>query len=474
LKRGDFFTTRFLVWWSIVWALAIGALAPVVNYVTPLLDSDYNNMWTPDVFWRLVLYFHGAFIPWMMVLAALALVVLGLDSSKGKLGTHLKHMVLIGGFIAAPLAAIGAIFNVYNTFAYGIPVWIQIVSIGIGGETVFFLIVSLLNYPRESSGYSHLGFPYYIVLLSAIGVLIAALMGDVSGWITWFGPWPSIFPQYINSTMYPVLGYYNSTAVVTWTEDMVGSHSHLMLPSVMAAIVALAPAVYGYAKWEKNEKGLSTLGFLIMVAGLLGSIWIYVVSGVGNYAIPTLFQSPDGVNGIAMDDIITGIVALGSALVLIALLVHAKKTKSVDGTILLKDYLFLTLIVAWLCIYLLIPITGYYIELNQSFYHAAGAGFDAAYTRFHQDFTFFMLPALVTSILIFETFGISGKARRNVGRLYLGGVIITFVFGVVYTLFTLDMVSLSIAALGGLMIGIGALYGAEFVRKSPASIHTAS
>ena len=146
----------------------------------------------------------------------------------------MKHLILIGGFLAAPLAAVGAIFDVYNTFAFGIPVWTQIVSIGIGGETVAFLIVALLNYPRESQkDYGHLGFPYYVVLLSTIGVLLAALMGDASGWITWFGPWPSIVPQYINSTMYPVLGYYNSTAVVTWTENAVGGHSHLMLPSVM-------------------------------------------------------------------------------------------------------------------------------------------------------------------------------------------------------------------------------------------------
>jgi len=391
---------------------------------------------------------------------------------KGKLGTHLKHMVLIGGFIAAPCAALGAIFNVYNTFAFGIPVWTQIVSIGIGGETVFFLILSLLIYPKESSrGFRNVGFPFYIVVLSAICILLAALMGDVSGWITWFGPWPSIFPQYINSTMYPVLGFYNSTAVVTWTEDMVTSHSHLMLPSVMAAIVALTPAVYGYAKWEKREKALSTIGFVIMVVGLVGSMWIYMVSGVGNYVIPTLFQS--GPNGLAMDDLMTGIVGLGAALVLVALFSYARKGRTADGTILVKDYLFLSIIAAWLFIYLLIPVTGYYIEFNQSFYMTAGLGFDAAFTRFHQDFTFFMLPALVTSILIFDVFGISGKTRRTVGLLYLVGASITFVFGWVYAMVTLDMVFLYISAFGGLLIGLGALIGVEYVRKSgKVTIHT--
>jgi hypothetical protein len=466
VERSELFTPKFLVWWSIIWALLIGILAPIVNQFTPLLyNSPAAHMWTPDIFWRLVLYYHGAFIPWMLSLAALAIAALGLDSMKDRIGVHLKHLVLIGGVFAAPLAALGAIFDIYPTFGLGIPVWTQIVSIGIGGETVFFLILSLLVYPHQSSkGYGSVGLPYYIVLLSAVGVILAALMGDASGWIIWFGPWPAIVPQYINSTMYPVLGFYNSTAVVTFTEDLVGSHSHLMLPSVMAAIVALAPAVYGYGKWEKNEKAVSTIGLLIMAVGLLGSIWIYIVSGVGNYSIPTLLQS--GPNGVAADDVITGIVALGAAFVLIGLLIHASKSKTAEGRRLIKDYLFLPLIASWILIYLLIPITGYYIEFHESFYQATGIGFDEAYARFHQDLTFFLLPALVTTILIFEVFGISGKTRRTVGLLYLVGASISFVFGMLYSMVTLDIAYLYVAAFGAVLMGLGALIGAEYVRKS--------
>jgi len=36
------------------------------------------------------------------------------------------------------------------------------------------------------------------------------------------------------------------------------------------------------------------------------------------------------------------------------------------------------------------------------------------------------------------------------------------------------MISLSIAALGGLIMGMGALYGAEFVRKSAGPTHMQS
>jgi hypothetical protein len=72
----------------------------------------------------------------------------------------------------------------------------------------------------------------------------------------------------------------------------------------------------------------------------------------------------------------------------------------------------------------------------------------------------------VTSILIFETYGISGKARKTVGSLYLVGAIVTFVFGYLYAMITLNMNFLYIAAAGGLLMGVGALLGAEYVRKS--------
>ena len=173
-----------------------GALAPIANYFTPFLDPTNNSYWTPDIFWRLVLYYHGAFIPWMMVLASLVIITFHLDSMKGKLGGHLQHLVLIGGLFSGPLAALGGIFDVYQRFAFGIPAWTQIVSIGIGGETVAFLIFSMLYFPKASNKkYTDLGLPYFVVLLSIVGVLIAALMGDLSGWITWFGPWPSILPR---------------------------------------------------------------------------------------------------------------------------------------------------------------------------------------------------------------------------------------------------------------------------------------
>jgi hypothetical protein len=264
--------------------------------------------------------------------------------------------------------------------------------------------------------------------------------------------------------MYPVLGFYNDTAVVTWTEGAVTGHSHLMLISVMAGIVALTPAVFGYANWSRREKGLCTAGFLVMIVGLLGSIWIYIISGVGNFSPPTLFQS--GPNGLASDDATTGIVALGALFVLLGLVIYAMKAKTKDGRTLIGDPMFMALVTSWILIYIIIPITGIYIEFNESFYQAAGLPFDQAFTRFHQDFAFFLLPALVTSILVFEVFNVTGKTRRTIGYLYLVGSIVTFIFGYTYAMVTLDFLSLTLAAFGGVLMGLGVLYGAEHLRKS--------
>ncbi|MGC9071558.1 MAG: hypothetical protein ACP5HK_02530 [Acidilobus sp.] len=54
----------FVALWNVAWALGLTAIIPAINALTPLLNSNYNNVWTPDVYWRLVLYWHGAvFMP---------------------------------------------------------------------------------------------------------------------------------------------------------------------------------------------------------------------------------------------------------------------------------------------------------------------------------------------------------------------------------------------------------------------------
>jgi len=474
-------STKLILWWSVAWAIGSFALAPLVNYVTPFLNAAYTNQWTPDIYWRLVLYWHGAiFIPWVTVLAVLASTRFHLDEMTGTAGRLVRESVFVGGFFAVPIAAVAGIFDVYDTYLFGIPLWTQIFAFLIGDEMAIALILALAMYPRSSgTGYRSAGMPYYTVFTGVFGALVAAFMGHMGGWITWFGPSPGVFNQYINSTMYPVLGYSNSTSVIAFTQDVVGSHSHLMLVSLMAGVVALVAAFYGYEGWGKNSRRVANFGFAWMVVSLLGALLIYVVSGVGNYQIPSFFVN--GVNGVAGDDLTTGMVGLGAVFVLVGLVGHAKGATAGDRS-LLHDPLFLTVVVSWITIYLVIPVTGFYINFNESFYQGTGINFDLTFTRFHQDFGFFLLPALVTLVLALGTFGLSFRAKRYVGYLMTTGVLLAFVFGEAYTLagsgttppnvgqvfspIASGSILLELAVFGGVLIGVGALSAAYLVRKS--------
>src|SRR5579875_1079298 len=423
-KKGIFgyvTSCRFVFLWSVAWGIATMAISPIVNYVTPFLNPNYANPWTPDIYWRLVLYWHGAiFIPWITALAVVVCMAFGLNEMTGFSGRLVRDSVFIGGTIA--------------------------------------VIIAMLNKPRETG--LKVGLNYITVLLGITAALISAVMGHIAGWITWFGPWPSIVPQYINSTLAPSLGFYNSTAVITFTENAVASHSHLMLPSLMAGVVALVSTYYGYeTSWSKKLKGLASAGFVVIIVSLIATIWVYIVSGVGNYSIPTLFTSANGVNGLAADDLLTGIIGFGALLVFSSLLSASKKSSSMQVAVTWRDLSYLSIIAAWLIIYLVIPVTGYYIEFHQTFYGGAGLSFDEAYTRFHQDFGFFVLPALVTAVLGLNMLGIDERRRVTSASLLLAGELVAFIFGEIYTMFSLNNLFLYAAIAGGVLMGLGASIG---------------
>ena len=237
-----------------------------------------------------------------------------------------------------------------------------------------------------------------------------------------------------------------------------------MLPILMAGIVTLVAIICGYNGWDKREKAVSLAGFVIMFGAILVTMWVYLASGVGIYQVPTFFQS--GPNGVAEDDVITGFVGLGALFVLVSLVSSSRKARGGSGRPLARDPLFVSVIIAWVMIYLIIPGNGFYINFNETFYSNAGSAFDEAYTRFHQDFAFFLLPMLVTTFLVFEMYSISGGTRKKVGYLYIAGQVIIFVFGEVYSLVNLNPLALYGAGFGGALVMAGVLIGAGHLYKS--------
>ena len=127
-------------------------------------------------------------------------------------------------------------------------------------------------------------------------------------------------------------------------------------------------------------------------------------------------------------------------------------------------------------------VTGFYINFNESFFQNAGAIFDDAFNRFHQDFGFYLLPSLVTLLLALQTFGPTARLRRYVGYLSIAGIAMTFVFGEiytfaaatyttpyvgqVYTVFPIANLFLVLGILGGVLIAIGGAFAAYHFQSS--------
>ena len=178
----------------------------------------------------------------------------------------------------------------------------------------------------------------------------------------------------------------------------------------------------------------------------------------------------------------TGMVGLGAVFVLAGLLAHSRGTLTKDGAPLFKDPLFLSVLAAWITIYLVIPVTGFYINFNENFFQNGGAVFDDAFNRFHQDFGFYLLPSLVTLLLALQLFGVTARVRRFVGFLSIAGIITTFIFGEsytfsasqyttpyvgqVYTFFPMASVFFDLAVIGGVLIAFGGLFAAHYFRSS--------
>ncbi|EQD51786.1 hypothetical protein B1B_10877, partial [mine drainage metagenome] len=90
-------------------------------------------------------------------------------------------------------------------------------------------------------------------------------------------------------------------------------HSYGMLPAFMGGIVILAAEAFGYSKLAGTRKQVARVGVAVMLAGVALYSGIYVISGIGSYSIPAWFPfGPGGVNGLAMDDTMTGLVGIGA------------------------------------------------------------------------------------------------------------------------------------------------------------------
>ena len=381
-----------------------------------------------------VMYLHGLLIGMVGFLSLVAMDVF----CAAHQNKTLHNLILWGTLGATLLSGIGGIFDhaVTDTFA----LWIQIVSFFFLDEILISLSIGLFFRAADTRRvWAWTG------AFAAFSALLAAVMGHIAGWMLEFGDWPK-----------GIIGGYATLAGMKWQDwmaNLITSHSHEMVTAVIALAVATTCAAFGL---ERQGNKLMKFGLWLTVIGTILMTLVYVVGGFSVAQPPQLFASgPGGVNGLAGDDLVTGVFVMGGGLLaLIGLGLEALPDALHRwGAALVTAILFITVVGF-----------GYFIEFHENLYGVGAAGApraaaDAVFTWFHQDFAFFMLPAILTVMLALKWLAVDEGLRRNASWTLLGGAFVSFIGGMLYIFVSQARggVSFVVTTIGFVVIVIGAL-----------------
>jgi hypothetical protein len=421
----------FVIGWLVLFAL-IGV------FVSNPLQSETSAAVTPD--YATVMFLHGLLIGMVGLLALLTCEAFALRS------LHVRMWITGGVVVATILAAIGGIWD-RTIPGSEVPMWTQILGFFALDEILIVLLYGVIREWRTARTAHTL--PYVAALLATAAMFVAAIMGHLAGWIMEFGNVPTALGAYAN--------FAGIGAVEDFAAALVGSHSHQMAMGVMALTITLLAQRFGYARLTGAPRALAQIGVGAVAVGTVLMTLVYVASAFSSWAPPTWFISgPDGANGIASDDVITGVLVLGGGLLIIAALLLGR-------TATFRQPLRLAAVWAWALSFATVVIAGYAIEMNEAYFGAgdptaAGAANDAVFTWLHQDIGLFLLPAVVLVMLAAEWL-LDRDHPGFVGWTTLIGTTVAFLGGLVYVF--VDPATYGagyiIATIGLLLVGVALL-----------------
>lgn len=412
LARVPWLTSRRIVFFVLGWMLLFGVISA---FISNPFQSEPSATASPN-YWH-VMFLHGLLIGMVALGGLVACQVFELQSR------HVRVWIAVGALAATIPAAVGGIFD-KGVPGYEVPMWIQIVGFFALDEILLTLLVGfVLEYRRRAPVSRTL--PFIGATLATASLLIAAVMGHIAGWLLEFGLKPGILRSFAKS-----IGY---TKAGDWSAALVGSHSHEMAVASMALIVTLLARQFGYGSLEGVQRRLARLGLIMVPIGVVAMSYVYVRAGFSTWAPPTWFKSNGGTNGIASDDVITGVFVMGGGLLVLGsfALVAAGKLGSVRRLPVRAAAVW-----SWILSFATVAVAGYSIELNETYYgagdpHAKGATGDAVFTWLHQDLGLFLLPTLALVTVVVDRL-VASRHHGLIGRALIAGTSIGFIGSVVY------------------------------------------
>ncbi|MFI5037823.1 MAG: hypothetical protein ACHP93_05030 [Solirubrobacterales bacterium] len=406
IERAPWLTPRRLMLFVIGWILLF---ALVSVFVSNPFQSEPKAGVGPN-YWH-VMFLHGLLISMVGLGALVACQVLGVRSR------HVRVWIAVGVLAATIFAATGGIWD-KKVPGDEVPMWTQIAGFFALDEILLVLLIGIVGeWRRRSSAARTL--PPLVAGVATASMLAAALIGHLAGWILEFGNSPGVIGRWER---------FVGEGRAEFTNNLIVSHSHAMVVATMALIVALAAQQFRYASLEGASRTLARVGLGAIAAGTIGMSGIYIAAAFSTWEPPTWLTSHQGTNGIASDDIVTGVLVMGGGLLVLAAyaLVGAGKLASLR-----RRPVRIATLWAWALSFATVVVAGYAIELDETYFgkgdpKAAGAAKDAVYTWIHQDIGLFLLPMLTLVMLAVERL-IARRRQGVIGLATIAGTSIAFV-----------------------------------------------
>jgi hypothetical protein len=413
------FTMKRLAWWTLAITAVMGGLYFLIGF-PPAFDTYYAKM-----------YFHAIGIGIAALAAYLVINAFELEAYEPPLDFPIRYRA----FIAVVFGGLGGLVLLSPDVFKALPdigVMFFLVAFVLIFDVAAALLVELIVLPRKKAGvydskshnivdyvgrlipfrpvdraaYSGVGSAYWLAVASIASICVAMVIGFMNLWVRMFGP--SIFGGFMAWLGLDTNGLYGAT---------LDPHSHMIALAIVGLIVAIAAVQFGVFDGESTlRRTVARAGTWIAIVGVVLTTLVLGAVTFLNFAPPTLFTSgPDGVNGMAGDDMIMTIVFIGAIIVAAAVVMDRRQR---------RNGLRLTIIGTWVATVAITVLEGFYIELNQvQFGGGTLAANDASFAAAHPMTGIFLMVVLSLALLLVDFYGVTGRARKIVTAIGAIGLI---------------------------------------------------
>jgi len=369
--------SEFAVFSSAVWITTTLLISPVFR-IPWFAPGDFDH--------PTAMYYHGIMLPALVFLYLLTRNVLGItERSTGLYEMFSMVMVLLVGF--------SSILNIEGHFAVVSAVQIMgmLMVDFLGIVLAVGLAIGVLKNDEKAMG-ANVGF--LLLFCSILAVAAAALLGHLAGWLLDFGT--DTVPG-LNK-----LFYMTGMGSADFQENLVTSHSHIIVTAFLSALAGLTALCFHYQSLPTCKKRICLTGLWMTLSALLAATFIYSLSAVTGWEPPTLFvREPNDTNGMPLDDVVLTMGLLGLIVLGIGLWGNPQRLEDSDP---FNTKIRTAAFVNWICLFVGSVILGVYIEFSEVFYGggappAQGALSGNIFIRAHLLLPFSLLPALSVFLL---------------------------------------------------------------------------